>query len=395
MNRLCFVVNKYPNRFEPNILVFVQQLVWTMADLGVECTIICPLAYNIDPRYLLIPAVRSEFTEKQNKITIYTPKFIGFGQAHKIFGKSPAPLTTTLFSRALLRTLRKIETKPDVLYGQFITPAGAAAAKVGRKLGIPTFLAYGDGTLNTIWELGIERVRRELSSLTGVVAVSSSSKKRLEDFQIIDVKKVKVFPNGYRQERFYPRDRRIARERFGFPADAFIVGIVASFDERKGILRLQSAVDMLDGVLFACAGKGKCVPNSEKCIYQSPVDHSEVPLFLSALDAFVLPSLNEGCANAVIEAMAIGLPIISSDLPFNYDILNHDNALLIDPTDTQAIAGAIAKLRDDHSLRDSLSKQSIETAKSLVLEDRARNILAYIDACLQTEVNPDEKSQWA
>jgi len=386
MNRLCVVANKYPNRFEPYILVFVQQFVWALADLGVECIVVCPLAFNIDPRYLLIPSVRTEFTEKHNKITIYTPKFIGFGQAHKIFGRSPAPLTTMLFSRSLARTLRKMPVKPDVMYGHFITPAGAAAAKAGRELGIPTFMAYGDATLDTIWELGIHRVRRELSSLAGVMAVSASSKKRLEDLQIMDAERIAVFPNGYRPERFYPRDRQEARKRFGFPPDAFIVGIVGSFDERKGVLRLQSAVDMLDGVLFACAGKGKCKPTSDKCIYKSPVNHEEIPIFMSALDVFVLPTLNEGCSNAIVEAMAVGLPIISSDRPFNSDILNASNALLIDPENTQAIRDAIAMLRDDFNLRAALSKKSVETAKSLILEDRTKRILSFMRERIELQV---------
>ena len=380
MDRICIVVNKYPNRFEPYILVFVQQFVWALADLGVDCTVICPLAYNIDPRYLRIPFFRTEYTQKQNRITVYTPKFIGFGQSHKIFGKSPAPLTTFLFARSLEHTLRRTGAKPDALIGHFITPAGAAAAKVGRKLGIPTFLAYGDGTLNTIWELGLKRVRRVLRSLAGVIAVSSASKKRLEDLEIIDSERIAVFPNGYRPELFYRRDKQEARKRFGFPPDAFIVGTAASFDERKGVLRLQSAVDRLDGVLFACAGKGKRGPTSEKCIYKSPVVHEEMPYFLSALDAFVLPSRSEGCSNALIEAMAIGLPIVTSDLPFNHDILDSSNALLIDPEDPEAIAGAIAKLRDDETLRSRLSQKSLEGAQSLVLEERAKKILAYMQA---------------
>lgn len=383
MDRICIVVNKYPNRFEPYILVFVQQFVWALADLGVECTVICPLAYNIDPRYLRIPFLRTEYTPKHNQVTIYTPKFIGFGQSHKIFGKSPAPLTTFLFARSLERTLRRIKTAPEALIGHFITPAGAAAAKVGRKLGIPTFLAYGDGTLNTVWELGIKRVRRELRSLAGVIAVSSASKKRLEDLQIIDSERISVFPNGYQPELFFNRDKRGARERFGFPQDAFIVGTAASFDERKGVLRLQSAVDLLDGVLFACAGKGKCMPTSKKCIFKNPLVHEEMPLFLSALDAFVLPTRSEGCSNALIEAMAIGLPIVTSDLPFNHDILDSSSALLIDPEDSRAIADAIAKLRDDEALRSSLRKRSLERAQSLVLEDRVKKILAFMQARIQ------------
>jgi len=100
----------------------------------------------------------------------------------------------------------------------------------------------------------------------------------------------------------------------------------------------------------------------------------------------VLPTLNEGCSNAIVEAMAVGLPIISSDRPFNSDILNASNALLIDPENTQAIRDAIAMLRDDFNLRAALSKKSVETAKSLILEDRTKRILSFMRERIELQV---------
>ena len=54
MRRILFVANKYPNSVDPNGLVFLQQLIWEMADNGVECTVICPLAINLNPISLYI-----------------------------------------------------------------------------------------------------------------------------------------------------------------------------------------------------------------------------------------------------------------------------------------------------------------------------------------------------
>ena len=78
-----------------------------------------------------------------------------------------------------------------------------------------------------------------------------------------------------------------------------------------------------------------------------------------------------------MEAVACGLPIVSSDLPFNYDILDETNALLVDPTDVDALAAAIGKLRDDEGLRQKLSQGSSAKAKTLTLPQRAKKILEF------------------
>lgn len=90
--------------------------------------------------------------------------------------------------------------------------------------------------------------------------------------------------------------------------------------------------------------------------------HNKVPVYMCCCNAFVLPTLAEGCCNAVIEATACGLPIISYDLPVNHDILNRENAILIDPNSVSEISDAIRTLKENESLREELSRKSLETA---------------------------------
>lgn len=87
---------------------------------------------------------------------------------------------------------------------------------------------------------------------------------------------------------------------------------------------------------------------------------------------FCLPTLNEGCSNAIVEAIACGLPIISSNLPFNDDILDSSNALLVNPESVDDIASAIKQLMDNSDLRQKLAEGSKEKAKSLRIEFRAK-----------------------
>lgn len=379
MKAICFICNKYPNQEDKNGLVFVQQLVWALADMGQECTVVCPLAVNLYPSLRRIPYHVIENTSKGNKVNVFFPKYFGFGQSYHIFGKSPAFLTTHLFTKTVRKTILDNKISFDAVYGHFITPAAIAAARIGREMNIPSFLAYGESSSWSIDQIGKDKVQKELRSLSGVIAVSSHSKNILIGSNCVRNEIIEVFPNGYHKDRFKPIDRSLARDKMGWPQDAYIVGFVGSFDKRKGVLRLQEAVDLLHDVKFACAGKGPLVPKSVNCILSRPVNHEELLYFYNAIDVFVLPTLNEGCCNAIIEALACGCPIISSNLSFNDDILNDDCSIRVDPTNITDIAKSIESIHFDVSKREKMKRASLEKAKELTLESRAQNICYFME----------------
>ena len=107
--------------------------------------------------------------------------------------------------------------------------------------------------------------------------------------------------------------------------------------------------------------------------------NSLIPVFLNAIDVFCLPTLNEGSCNAIVEAGACGVPVISSDLPFNYDILSKDNAILINPNSIDSISSAINELHKDSSKRLDLSRRIMDSATKFDIRNRIDNILNFID----------------
>lgn len=385
MKTICIITNKYPNVYEPNVLVFVQQLVWEMADQGIDCTVICPMPVNIHPKYFNLPYHTIEYTEKNNKINVLRPKYFSLGQT-EILGINPAKFSTKSFECCVKKAIINNKLKPDVLYAHFITPAGIAAVRVGRSLNIPTFMAHGEATTMTIDDFGgAIDVSNELKYLNGTIAVSSHNKKMLLDNNIVCEEKIKIFPNGFNPLRFHKMDKWKARKKFGFDTNDFIVGFVGSFDNRKGILRLQEAVDSFGGrVKFACAGKGKLMPSSANCIYAKPVNHSNLINFYNACDIFVLPTQMEGCCNAIVEAVACGLPIVSSDRLFNKEILDETNALLIDPDNVNEIKVAISKLYSDKGLREKKAMGSLKMSQNLTIEKRTKRIINYIEESINS-----------
>ena len=96
-----------------------------------------------------------------------------------------------------------------------------------------------------------------------------------------------------------------------------------------------------------------------------------------------MPTLAEGCSNSIVEAMACGLPIISSDMPFNYDILDSSNSILISPRDVVGIALAIKGLKDAPQLRASMGMESFVKAQELSFDKRVHKILCIIEQVVE------------
>lgn len=382
MKSICFISNRYPNLLTPTRQVFVQKLVWAMADLGLDCTVISPVPVN---QYLKTfhrqPVQATENTPLGATVKLYFPRFISAGQ-NKLLGINGSHITANLFFNAVRKVWEKLSEQPQVVYGHFLSPAAICASRIGRAFNVPAFAAFGESTPWSIYSFGKEKIKEELKSLRGIISVSTANKKMLTELNLYPQDRIGIFPNAIQNKIFYPRNKQVARDKFGFDREKFLVAYVGQFTERKGVLRVAQALDGIDDLAIAFAGRGKLIPESSNCVHRQSVIPEDMPYFLSAADVFVLPTLNEGCSNAIIEAMACGLPVISSNLPFNEDILNEGNAILIDPNDIGAVRESVLYIKQNPGVREVKSKSAIETAATLTLDARARNISNFIDAMI-------------
>lgn len=110
-------------------------------------------------------------------------------------------------------------------------------------------------------------------------------------------------------------------------------------------------------------------------------------LHMRAADVFVLSSLWEGFGNVIVEAMAMGTPVISTDCPHgpNEIITNGVNGLLVPPGDAAALARAMLRLADDASLRERLAQAGQLRAQDF----SADRIAGEFAAVLRKLVFPD------
>lgn len=381
MKKICIITPRYPTDVDKTAMAFVQQFAWALADEGIKVCVICPIPVNLNKKYKLLPFFTEEQTDQGNKVELYLPQFWGFGQRN-LLGYNTVRLTTKNFIKAVDEVLQQMKLMPEVLYGHFVAPSGITACRLGEKYNIPAFIGYGESSTWSIDHYGRDRVRKEIANVRGIIAVSTKNKDELVETGIVDETKIQVFPNGYNPARFSPQDKKLSRDIFGFPQEVFIVGFVGHFIKRKGIDVLNEAIKDIPDVFMICAGKGELKPEGSHILYADLVSPDKLSYFYSSADIFVLPTQNEGCCNAIIEAMACGLPIVSSNRDFNFDILDERNAILVNPLDKDSIRKTVIELKNDVNRREVMSEQSFQKAKDLTLQMRTLRILDYIGALI-------------
>ena len=222
-------------------------------------------------------------------------------------------------------------------------------------------------------------VQRKLLDISGIIAVSTKNKQELVLNRVVTEEKVSVFPNAIDSGAFHLMDKNEVRKELGIPEACFIVAFVGHYIHRKGPQRVAAAIKGLSNINSFFIGDGEEKPDCAGILFTGRLPHDEIVKYLNAADIFVLPTLAEGCCNAIVEAMACGLPIVSSNLPFNDDILDDTNSIRIDPTNIDEIKSSIQLLRDDPVLRKRLASGANKKAEMLRIENRARNILEFME----------------
>ncbi len=379
MNRKILFVGGYPNAIDVNLYVFFRNLVHAISDLGVECHVVSPVSLTkYKTSVKSIPRHKEEKTDKGSAVFVHHPRYLSFSQ--KQIGKiNTMKFTHKSYLNAALREANNLKVRFDAAYGHFFFSGGLAAAHIGKVMVIPSFIAYGESSYEVMVKgKKVPITKASIESLAGIISVSSKNTDELRKEGVYNNVPIFTCPNAIDLSLFPEYDKEESRKYFGIPKDDFVVGFVGGFSERKGDKRLLKACEGLDGVSLAFAGYGE-KPIGENVVFCESVEHNEIGRFLSCLDVFALPTLNEGCCNAILEAMASGCAIISSNLPFNDDIIDETNSIKINPRSIEEIRDAVIRLKEDDKFRFEIAKKAKEDAKNFTIEKRAEKILDFIN----------------
>lgn len=255
----------------------------------------------------------------------------------------------------------------DVLHVRGLSMLTDAVLAARRAGGLPVAFSF-HGFEQPGRSPGVIRrtmLRAALQRCAAWWAVSRSAATSVAQTLQIDTDRFEVLPNGVDTERFVPTARRYTiRRELDLPADRRVILTVANLKPIKGHRVLFEALaglrsfagrvtlvlvgaDYLDGSLRKMAE----TELSEFDIRFAGRRDDVLP-WLQMADLFVLPSLYEGLSNALLEAMACGLPVIATDVGGNPEVIEHSRTgLLVPPGDAVELATALRYLLEDDDYR--------------------------------------------
>ncbi|MCP4424407.1 MAG: glycosyltransferase [Chloroflexi bacterium] len=210
-----------------------------------------------------------------------------------------------------------------------------------------------------------------------VVAVCEAARQAEIERSRVAPDKVVTIYNGVNIELYNVAARQAVRQEFGIGADALLLGVVGRLHAQKGHSYLFEALrDVrrhLPDVRLLIVGDGRLRSELEAIARQKRVEDAiiftgsrrDIPELLSAMDLFALPSLWEGLPNAVLEAMAAGLPVVATAVGGAPElVVPGETGLLVPPGDAQALAQAIRLILEDSVLAQSMGSAGRQRVRS-------------------------------
>ncbi len=227
-----------------------------------------------------------------------------------------------------------------------------------------------------------------------IVTISESAKADIVRHLRVPAKKVKVVP-GAVSPAFAPvtdpEKLEAVRTRYGL-CGPFIL-YVGTIEPRKNLVRLMQAFDQLKkrGLPHKLAIVGQpgwqCAPIfaeverlglKRDIVFTGYVPFEDIPALYSAAESMAFPSLYEGFGLPVVESMACGTPVVTSNSSSLSEVAD-EAALLVDPLSVDQIADALHRLHKDEPLREELSRLGRERAAQFTWEASARAALQVYD----------------
>jgi teichuronic acid biosynthesis glycosyltransferase TuaC len=297
---------------------------------------------------------------------------------HRVLGFDLSVLSRFALWHSTKKTLPYI-SKPNIAFGKFLMSGGYIASRIKLELNIPAFADLGESTLLSSLSTKSRKDAEEIvTNLDGLFCVSS---RLMAESRQLGAAHKKVFytPNTVDLNIFKPLNRMACRVKLGIPLDLKLVIFVGHFVERKGPLRVLQAIRMIgEQVKCVFIGKGEQEPNGEEVYWKGIVKNKDLPIWLNSADVFVLPTIAEGNCNALNEAIACGIPIVSSDIPDIRDQINKDQGILVPPLNILKLADAINLILNNPKLAENFKKHNLAVSSSRFKRERADKILNYL-----------------
>jgi glycosyltransferase involved in cell wall biosynthesis len=396
VKRVLSLATLYPNVHRPRFGTFVAAQMAALAARGDwEVTVINPIGVPPVPMARYAPLAEAAVTGVEQGLTVHRPRFTlipGIG----------GPFNPAMIVRAVLRLARRLHALApfDLVDAQFFYPDGPAAARIAKALDLPLSIKARGADIS-LWA-GKPYARRKMlraaRQAAGLLAVSQALAGDMAE-RGFPRSKITVHYTGLDRDRFYPRDRRQSRERISalgvaVAASTPLLVTVGALIPRKGQQHVLRALARLPGAHLALVGEGpdramleafaRDTGMADRVHFLGSLDHEALPTLLSAADAMVLPSASEGLANAWVEALACGCPLVITDAGGAREVLDRPEAGIIVERDGAAIAAGVKALLAVPPQRDAVAR----SAERFSWQENAAVLAEYYEGITESRAAP-------
>jgi teichuronic acid biosynthesis glycosyltransferase TuaC len=265
------------------------------------------------------------------------------------------------------------DARLDLLLCYWIHPDGHAAVRIAKELGIPVVIgARGTDLTKPDENRSVQRqMRVALEQADAVVCVSEDLARRARDMGA-ESDRVFTIHNGVDRKFFDWGSASDARTRLGVPAECRLAVFVGWLSELKGVSRLVEAIGMLDRRepgrwRVALIGEGylrdtllrqaKELGLGDRVMLLGPQRHADIAEWLRAADVLCMPSETEGCPNALLEALSVGLPVVATNVGGIPELVDEDCGVLLQDRRPADIAEGLERVAGQNWDRQAIAQK--------------------------------------
>ena len=351
MLRVLVLTAIFPNPLRPNLGIFVERQALALAgEPGIEVRVVAPVARLPFPLNLR-PAERWKQALPRSEcwkgLSLHRPCWTRLPRLRRL---DPARQASALLP--FLAGLRR-EFPFDAISAEWFWPDGTVAMRIGRALGVPFLVkARGDDVL----VIGGKRWARPhlldaAASAGQVLAVSAGLRERMAVIGI-PAESIAVHHTGVDHKLFRLQDKAAAKAKVGLAGPLLLT--VGGLTARKNQALALEALTHLEGATLMLAGggpdragleaKARALRIGGRVRFLGSVPHARMPDLYAAADVTLSASEREGLANAWVESLACGTPVVAADAEGAREVLQSPDAGRIVARDPAAMAAAVREL---------------------------------------------------
>jgi teichuronic acid biosynthesis glycosyltransferase TuaC len=372
--RVLVLSSTFPNSTQPNRGVFVRERVARLAR-RCDVVVVAPIPWFPLNRWIRSDRAGAARADDQGGLTVYHPRFFSLPRYGKFLDGFFYAVSLVPF---LVRLRRRFAF--EVIDAHFAFPDGVAATLIGRLFHCPVVITLrGSIARLSTYRLHRPQIRWALRRAARVTAVADYLR-RIAIGIGVPGEGVRVIPNGVDLGSFAPRDRAEARRACDLPADRPVLLTVAAVYAWKGQHMVVEALPGLLGrfprLLYVMVGGTRPEETDYVAALRRRVTelgledhvrfagqkpHAELGRWFNAANVSVLATRSEGCPNVLLESLACGVPVVSTEVGGVPEIVRSGvDGILAPYGDLDALRAALQTALERHWDRDALVRRARE-----------------------------------